>query len=142
MIPWIYHRLTPRDQAGDLLRVFMATRTITDAQVFQYRVPDEKVLLLNTLNIYQEDIVGSIAQIIFGVVEDTTTVYSQTMIRDVQVSPLGIGIIRQYARNGAPYLIVPPGHVLSFSNLNPSGAGCFSVISMSGLLVPFGTFSQ
>lgn len=140
MIPWMYHRLTPRDQAGDLLRVMNFTQTVNNLNVITYQVPNERILLLNHLHIYQEDIAGSAANVISGITLDTTTVFSFTLLRDIQVT--GAGVYREYHKIGSPALIVPPLHVLTFVNNNPSGVGCILTVSMNGLLVPHGTFSE
>lgn len=145
MIPWNYHRLTPRDQAGDLLRVvnFQFEETGPDT-VIQYEVPSEKLLLITAANWYFNALAAAGSPtILFAITQDTTTVLNMPMLKDAtqSVTVPFVGNINSIHRNGSPWLMVPPLHVINSIMIGGSVASAH-IFSFNGILIPHGTFSE
>ena len=144
MIPWLYHRLTPRDQAGDLLRVqnFKGERTGPDT-VITYTVPAEKILLVTMMNWYYSDAAGFTTQPwMLTITEDTTTVFSAPMVRDVTqgITVPAAATVSSKTLRGSPLLIVPPLNVIQ-STIFGGTAAAQHIWTFNGILLPHGTFS-
>lgn len=144
MIPWIYHRLTPRDQAGDLLRIVNFSRESTGANtLISYQVPEEKLLLICCMNWFWWDAAGSSNPWNFTVTEDTNTVLSWQMVSDRQaaVTLPGVGNAASKTLQASPILIASPGQVLN-SFISGGTIVQSHIFSFNGILLPHGTFSK
>lgn len=140
MIPWIYHRLTPRDQAGDLLQeVHYNQVALGAAASLTFTVPSEKMLLMCMFNIFQEDALGNQNQAVLSIAGPSGPIVLN-LIRDVQVNTPAPATSYIYSRNGSPFLMIGPDHVITVAGKFASAAQ-YLQWSFNGLLIPHGTFS-
>lgn len=143
MIPWIYHRLTARDQGVDLLRVENQRFTSDGSAatyVWNYTVPQERILLMTNFEYWGQDPIGIPLPVLsLEITQESAAdpIWSATFYRDV-----GSGTQVNVRRTGQPYLICNPGARLQFVSFGGAAGTFVGILSMNGLLVPHGTFSK
>lgn len=137
MIPWIYHRLTPRDQGTDLLRIMQEVFYGSGAAslVWNYTVPPERVLLLTAFNAFQFDVSLTGCQVGLQITKEGSALQEH-----IWTSDASRGTSATYHREGSPFLIVPPLHQMQFVFTGSSGVQTVTA-TMNGILIPHGTFS-
>lgn len=147
MIPWIYHRLTARDMGVDLLRIFhtriassgaFATLTAT------FAVPAERTLLVNQWHVFGAGGGGQTFDRNTFTLRDPT---GTDIVAEMNRVPTGqssvvANVLAWDALEGSPALIVPPNTNMTVTAFFSAGAAANAItVSISGLLVPHGTFS-
>lgn len=148
MIPWIYHRLTPRDQGSDLLRNVSFRQTasglLATLNTF-WDVPPERVLLLTSVNIWG---VAGAAQntdrfaltLTNAAGTDSYGEYIRLPERDAVLFSQNAG---WFQMTGNPALIVSPNTRINFYSFFSAAAAANSMtVGLNGILIPHGTFSE
>lgn len=148
MIPWIYHRLTKRDQATDLLRIVsrrQAASGLLATLVSTYQVPAERSFLLSRWHVFGA---GGGAQTfnscILTLTEATGSYsYGEYNLPVQRNSDTFSAVTGSVWLEGAPALIVPPETIMTVTAFfNAAALANAITVSLNGILIPHGTFSE
>lgn len=143
----MYHRLTPRDQATDLLRVVsrrIVLSSTAGALIRSYVVPSERTLLVSSINIWAsagaaQTVDRFSLQLLTPSFEEIGE-WTRLPLRDnvVFAQPTG-----WFEMTGSPALIVPPNTTINFVAIFNAGVNLNSMtVALNGIEIPHGTFSE
>lgn len=146
MIPWIYHRLTPRDQGSDLLRVVsfrLSASGLLATLTIPYTVPPERLFLVTSINMFG---VGGAAQNtdrfalqVTSPLGDSSGEWIRPPMRDNVLFSQNAG---SFEMTGSPCLMVAPRSIMNFVCFFSAAAAANALtVGVNGILIPHGTFS-
>lgn len=148
MIPWIYHRLSPRDQGSDLLRIVntrLSASGLLPTLSVSYDVPSERTLLISLLNGYAAAGAGqSNDRFTLAITNQAGTDTQSEIIRmPLRDDVIFAGTYGWFQIDGAPGLMVPPSSRITLYAFFNGGANANALtVGLNGLLIPHGTFSE
>ena len=143
MIPWSLYNLTPRDQAGPLIRPFFRTETVTGAGVTflvmtTQNVPEEQILLVTHLH------VSNLTTVAAQWNTDVEVRSKNAVLRgkyNFRKDPSAFTFTQTVDVVGSPLMMLNPGDRIQTTALSGVAGNQTTTQTIHGILIPRGTIS-